>query len=118
MTVYHPIFDDKSRIWDLDVAKLDILELERKFGGVVEVALTKKGQIAQLRQHGNYYIGTKNCAFPGHPHEPRWEHVSEAFWRVYIVPHIYVPSMIDMTGEFDGDDIELAQIIMDELEGR
>ncbi len=114
MSAYHPIFDDPERIWNLPI-EFDAVRLGKIVDGEVFYSHTKKGIIARLIRDGIHHIGTYNGGTDDYP-EPLWEEVPASFWDIYIAKYIIVPPMINMDGEFDGDDIELAQIIMDEIE--
>jgi len=118
MSIYHPIFDDEKRVWDLP-SDLDVPFLEGHFSGKITLVLTAKGIVAHLCQHDKlHYLSTELIRVNNaNNSEPWWNlTISLEFWEEYIIPYIIIPPLIDMKGEFDGDDIELAQIIMDEID--
>lgn len=113
----NPIFDDTIDIeWNIDPKNPEIMrECQRHWkGSDISFWKTKRGYIARMYRpdHNDVHAAT---AVVGNI--PVWAWTAmEGFWEKYVVPHIIPETMINMDGEFDGDDIELAQIIIDELE--
>jgi hypothetical protein len=118
MSIYHPIFDDEKRVWNL-LSDISVEEYARIFccaSEYISIHLTKKGLIFRHNVPNaiNEYMATE-LYDGGAVGEPKVEGIPPTFWDSYIAPHIIAPSSF-MTPEFDEEDIELAQIIMDEIE--
>ena len=116
MSIYHPIFDDEKRVWNL-LIDLSVEQYAQIFGcssDQISIHMTKKGIIFRLHESNVEYISTE-LYDGGEYGEPKLELINSSFWDIYIVPHIIPPSSF-MAPEFDEDDIELAQIIMNEIE--
>lgn len=116
MSIYHPIFDDEERVWNLpnDLGQEQYAEIFRCSSDKISIHLTEKGIIFRLFDAPSEYMATELYEI-GKSAEPRLESINSSFWDIYIAPHIIQPSSF-MAPEFDEDDIELAQIIMDEIE--
>jgi len=118
---------DSERIWDLEPSDYLIRRCEEHWGangddqGLVGISFyqTKRGWFAKMVRH--FVDGSVRDIHISHgmiSGLPLWQYriTSQEEWDLYVAPYLSSNTMIDMEGELDGDDIELAQIIMDEIE--